>query len=319
MTFADPLILLALLAIPLLIWWYWGQQRRRAQAASAFVLPALTASVAPARPGWRRHAPMIAFAFALAVLVIAAARPQRTVAKPVTDGAVMLVDDVSSSMQATDVAPTREQAAQRAARHFIATVPGTVQVGLLAFARTPTVLQSPTSDHVLTRAAVGRLPKFSGGTAVGEAILTAAHELKTIPKVGGKLPPGAIVLISDGASNVGISPLVAARQAHSQHIPIYTVSVGTPNGTIKIRRGSQTVTGRVPVSREQLAEIARLSGGRTFQASDAAGVSAAYAHLAARLGHKQVKQEITASFAGGALVLLLIGGALSLRWFGRLV
>ena len=319
MTFADPLILLALLAIPLLIWWYWGQQRRRAQAASAFVLPALTASVAPARPGWRRHAPMIAFAFALAVLVIAAARPQRTVAKPVTDGAVMLVDDVSSSMQATDVAPTREQAAQRAARHFIATVPGTVQVGLLAFARTPTVLQSPTSDHVLTRAAVGRLPKFSGGTAVGEAILTAAHELKTIPKVGGKLPPGAIVLISDGASNVGISPLVAARQAHSQHIPIYTVSVGTPNGTIKIRRGSRTVTGRVPVSREQLAEIARHSGGRTFQASDAAGVSAAYAHLAARLGHKQVKQEITASFAGGALVLLLIGGALSLRWFGRLV
>ncbi len=319
MTFADPLILLALLAIPLLIWWYWGQQRRRAQAASAFVLPALTASVAPARPGWRRHAPMIAFVLALAVLVIAAARPQRTVAKPVTNGAVMLVDDVSASMQATDVAPTREQAAQRAARHFLATVPGSVQVGLLAFARTPTVLQSPTSDHVLTQAAIGRLPKFSGGTAVGEAILTATHELKTIPKVGGKLPPGAIVLISDGASNVGISPLVAARQAHSQHIPIYTVSVGTPNGTIKIRRGSHTVTGRVPVSREQLAEIARLSGGRTFQASDAAGVSAAYAHLAARLGHKQVKQEITASFAGGALVLLLVGGALSLRWFGRLV
>jgi Ca-activated chloride channel homolog len=319
MTFADPLILLALLAIPLLIWWYWGQQRRRGQAASAFVLPALTASVAPARPGWRRHAPMIAFALALAVLVIAAARPQRTVAKPVTDGAVMLVDDVSASMQATDVAPTREQAAQRAARHFLATVPDSVQVGLLAFARTPTVLQSPTSDHVLTQAAVGRLPKFSGGTAVGEAILTATHELRTIPKVGGKLPPGAIVLISDGASNVGISPLVAARQAHSQHIPIYTVSIGTPNGTIKIRHGSRTVTGHVPVSREQLAEIARLSGGRTFQASDAAGVSAAYAHLAARLGHKQVKQEITASFAGGALVLLLVGGALSLRWFGRLV
>ena len=319
MTFANPLVLVALLAIPLLVWWYSGQQRRRERAASAFVLPALTASVAPRRPGWRRHAPMIAFAFALAVLVLAAARPQRTVAKPVTDGAIMLADDVSSSMRATDVAPTREQAAQRAARHFLASVPSTVQVGLLAFARTPTVLQSPTTDHALTKSAVGRLPKFSGGTAVGDAILSAVHQLRSIPKIGGKRPPGAIVLISDGASNVGISPLQAAHEAHQLHIPVYTISVGTPNGTVPIKRGSQTVTGRVPVSREQLAEIARVSGGRTFETSDAAGVSAAYAHLAARLGHKQVKQEITASFAGGALVLLLLGGALSLRWFGRLV
>jgi Ca-activated chloride channel family protein len=318
-TFANPLVLLALLAIPLLIWWYSSQQRRRSRAASAFVLPALTASVAPSRPGWRRHAPMIAFGLALAVLVVAAARPQRTVAKPITDGAVMLMDDVSSSMQATDVAPTREQAAQRAARHFLASVPRTVQVGMLAFARTPTVLQSPTSDHALTDAAIGRLPKFSGGTAVGDAILTSMHQLQTLPKIDGKRPPGAIVLISDGASNVGVSPLEAAREAHAQHIPIYTVSVGTANGTIPITRHGQTVTAHVPVSRDQLAEIARLSGGQTFETSDAAGVSAAYAHLAARLGHKQVKQEITASFAGGALVLLLFGGALSLRWFGRLV
>ena len=319
MTFANPIVLVALLAIPLLVWWYSGQQRRRSQAASAFVMPALTPSVAPRRPGWRRHAPMIAFALALAVLVFAAARPERTVAKPVTDGAIMLADDVSSSMQATDVAPTREQAAQRAARHFLANVPGTVQVGMLAFARTPTVLQSPTTDHAVTKAAIGKLPKFSGGTAVGDAILTAVHQLRGIPKIDGRRPPGAIVLISDGASNVGIGPLEAARQARALHIPVYTISVGTPTGTISIKRGSQTVTGHVPVSREQLAEIAHASGGRTFETSDAAGVSAAYAHLAAQLGHKQVKQEITASFAGGALVLLLLGGALSLRWFGRLV
>lgn len=319
MSFADPLVLLALLAIPFLVWWYAGQQRRRAHAASAFVVPTLTASVAPRRPGWRRHAPMLAFALALVVLIVAAARPQRTVAKPVTEGAIMLVNDVSSSMQATDVAPTRERAAQRAARRFLASVPSTVQVGLLAFARRPIVLQSPTPDHALTAAAVGRLPPTSGGTAIGEAIATAEHQLLAVPRVAGRRPPGAIVLISDGASNVGLGPLVAARQAHSRHIPIYTISVGTPNGTISIKRRSGTVTAHVPVSREQLAEIARVSGGKTFETSDTAGVSAAYARLAARLGHKQVKQEITASLAGGALVLLLLGCALSLRWFGRLV
>lgn len=319
MTFADPLVLLALLGIPLLVWWYVGQQRRRAKAATAFVMPALTASVAPQKPGWRRHAPMIAFALALAVLVLAAARPQRTVAKPVTSGAIMLANDVSSSMHATDVAPTRERAAQRADRRFLASVPSTVQVGLLAFARTPTVLQSPTTDHALTAAAVGQLPPTSGGTAIGDAILAAYHELRTLPKVAGKRPPGAIVLISDGASNVGIGPLVAAREVGAHHVPVYTISVGTPNGTISIRRGSRTVTVPVPVSREQLAEIASVSGGKNFKTSDAAGVSAAYGRLAARLGHKQVKQEITASFAGGALVLLLLGGAMSLRWFGRLV
>jgi Ca-activated chloride channel family protein len=262
---------------------------------------------------------MLAFVLALAVLIVAAARPQRSVARPVTDGAIMLADDASSSMQATDVSPSRLRAARRAATQFLAGVPSTIQVGLLDFARTPTVLQSPTANHALTKAALAQIPRTGGGTAVGQAILTALHELASLPRVGGKRPPAAIVLISDGASNVGISPLGVARQAAAQHIPIYTVSVGTPNGTIAIKRGSQTATVPVPVSRSQLAQIASLSGGRAFTASDAAGVSAAYQHLAARLGHKQVKQEITTSFVGGALVLLLLGGVLSLWWFGRLV
>jgi Ca-activated chloride channel family protein len=319
MSFANPLVLSALLAIPLLTAWYVALQRRRVKAAAAFVTPALTPSVAPQSPRWRRHAPMIAFALALAVLVVAAARPQRTVAVPLTDGAVMLANDVSSSMQATDVSPSRGGAAKRAAARFLADVPGSVQVGLIAFARTPIVLQSPTTDHSLTRAALDRLPPTSGGTAIGETILTAAHELRALPRVAGKRPPGAIVLISDGTSNVGIGPLVAARQSASQHIPIYTVAVGTAHGTIPGRRGLQMVSVPVPVSTGQLAEIARVAGGRTFTASDSGTLSSVYAHLAARLGHKHVKQEITASFAGGGLVLLLLGSALSLRWFGRLV
>ncbi|MGO9791836.1 MAG: VWA domain-containing protein [Solirubrobacteraceae bacterium] len=318
MSFADPLVLLGLLAIPLLAIWYAGQQRRRAAAAAGFVAPALSASVAPRRPGWRRHAPMLAFLLALAVLIAAVARPQRSVAEPVSDGAIMLANDVSSSMNATDVAPSREGAAQRSARRFVASVPSAVEVGLLVFSRSPTVLQSPSTNHALTQQALARLPHTSGGTAIGEAILTAVHQLQSVPRVAGKHPPGAIVLISDGASNVGIGPLAAARQAKAAQIPIYTISVGTSHGTITLKQGSKTVTGPVPVSRGQLAEIASISGGRAFKASDSAGVDVAYTRLAARLGHKQVKQEITASFAGGGLVLLLLGSALSLRWFGRL-
>ncbi len=180
------------------------------------------------------------------------------------------------------------------------------------------MLQSPTTNHALTESAFTQL-HTSGGTAVGVTILTAISELKSLPLVHGKHPPGAIVMISDGASNVGVDPLAAAREARAERIPIYTVAVGTSRGTIPIKRGARTVVTPVPVSPQQLGQIARLSGGRAFTASDAAGLSAVYTHLAARLGRKQVKHEITAGFAGGGLVLLLLGSALSLRWFGRLI
>jgi Ca-activated chloride channel family protein len=318
MSFGDPLVLLGLLAIPVLVHWYAGQERGRARAAEAFAAPAMRPSVAPESPRWRRHAPLLAFALAISVLIAAAARPARAVTQPVTDGAVMLADDISSSMNATDVLPSREGAARHAADSFIADVPGTVQVGLLEFARRPTVLQSPTGDHALTRSALAQQVHTSGGTAVGVAITAAINELRSVPKVAGKRPPGAIVLISDGASNVGVSPLVIARQAASLHIPIYTISIGTANGTIAITRGHRTTITPVPVERDQLSEIARLAGGRAFRAADAAGVSAAYRNLEAKLGRRTVKQEITAGFAGVGLALLLVGSVLSLRWFGRL-
>ena len=318
MSFASPFVLLALLAIPFLIWWYRGQQRRRTRAAAAFVTPALTESVAPRRPRWRRHLPMLAFLLAIAVLIGAAARPQRSVAVPVTNGAIMINQDVSSSMKATDVAPTRLGAAQRAAERFLSTIPSGVQVGLVEFAKTPIVLQSPTTDHALTRAALGQL-HTSGGTAIGDAILTSLREIRNVPLIDGKHPPGAIVLISDGASNVGSDPIAAAREAASLHIPIYTVALGTYRGTIPITKGGTTVTVLAPPSPQELAQIAIASGGKTFTASNTAGLRAVYADLAAKLGHKTVKQQITASFAGVALALLLVGSVLTLRWFGRLI
>lgn len=318
MSFTTPLVLLGLLAIPLLIRWYAGEQRRRTRAARELVAPALMASVAPRRPAWRRHAPMLVFALAIAALIIAAARPQRTVAVPVDSAAIMLANDVSASMNATDVKPYRLAAAKAAAERFLSRVPATIQVGSLQFATKPTVLQSPTTNHALTKAAVAGLGPATGHTAIGDALQSALHALTTLPKQGSRRPPGAIVLLSDGGSDLGSDPITAAHQAAADHIPVFTIALGTPHGTIPVKRGSTTVKVPVPLSSQLLQQVAQVSGGRSFTAGDAASVSAVYAHLAAELGHKNVKREITASFAGGGLALLLLGSALSLAWFGRL-
>jgi Ca-activated chloride channel homolog len=318
-SFSSPLVLVGLVAVPLLGVWYLRQQRRRRAAAAAFAAPLMAESVTPRRPGWRRHAPMLVFAIAIALLIAAAARPQRTVAVPVTSAAIMLANDISSSMSATDVSPSRLGAARRAASKFVSELPGGAQVGLLEFARRPVLLQSPTTNHALTQGAIAGLRPGGGGTAIGEAIATALHTLATLPRKGGKRPPGAIVLLSDGASNVGPAPLAAARQAKADHVPIYTISLGTAHGTIPLKRNGQTTTAPVPVSSQELAQIAQASGGRAYTAADSAKASAIYQHLAVELGHKKVKREMTADVAGGGLVLVLVGGALTLMWFGRIV
>ena len=177
MTFAAPLVLAALIAIPALGAWYLAQQRRRARAAAAFAAPILTPSVAPDRPGFRRHLPMIVLAVALAALIVAAARPQRTVAVPVKSAAFMLANDISDSMTATDVPPTRLAAAKRAALRFVSELPDEALVGQMSFARRPIVLQSPTADHALTSSAIRQLAPGGGGTAIGETITTAVRIL----------------------------------------------------------------------------------------------------------------------------------------------
>jgi Ca-activated chloride channel homolog len=318
MSFASPLVLLALLAIPLLINLYLHQQRGRARAAATFVAPKLSPSVAPNSPRWRRHVPIAAFGLALVVLIVAAARPQRSVAVPVNNAAVVLANDVSSSMAATDLSPSRLVAAEKAANHFVRSVPSNARVGLLQFNEKATILQSPTSDHSLVRSALSGL-HAGGHTAIGDGINTALRMLSSLPSQGGKRPPAAIVLLSDGFSTNGADPLAAARQARSQHVPVYTVVIGTQRGTIKVPSRSGTKSQAVPAEPGQLEQIAKASGGQAFTASDAGRLNAVYAHLAAQLGHKHVKREVTASFAGGGLVLLLLGGVASLIWFRRLV
>jgi Ca-activated chloride channel homolog len=320
-SFAAPLVLIALAAIPVLIALYGGVQRDRRRAATAFAAPALAASVTPRRPGWRRHAPMLVVLIAIAVLVLAAAKPQRSIAVPVERASIMLVTDVSGSMQATDVRPTRLEAARAAARRFVRAVPKGVNVGVMALSSKPRVLASPTRDRDAVNAALDQLTP-RGGTGTGEAIQAATRILNRAPGVGGKRPPAAIVLISDGSSTGSVDPVAAAQAARKLHIPIYTVALGTAQGTITVPRpggAGGTETRKVPPDPQSLSEIAKASGGKTYTAADASKLKDVYERLGSLLGTKKEKREITAGFAGGGLALLLLGAAMSLRWFGRLI
>jgi Ca-activated chloride channel homolog len=319
MSFASPAILVALLALPMLAVLYVGEQRRRRSAAAAFATPALQPSVAPRRPRWRRHAPMAALALALALLVVAAAKPQRTVAVPVERASVMLATDISGSMTATDIQPSRLVAAKRAARRFVDEVPDRLNVGLVAFNSTPRVLQSPTRDRVVVKAAIDSM-ESSGGTATGEAIATATSALRRTAGPGERPPPAAILLLSDGKSTSGRDAAAAARAAVRLKVPVYTVVLGTDQGTITVPRdGGGTATRPVPPDVESLAEIARVSGGKAYTAQTASGLKDIYESLGSQLGHENQKREITSAVTGGGLVLMLVGVAMSLRWFGRLI
>ena len=319
MSFAEPLVLLGLIALPLLAGWYLAEQRRRRAAAAAFATPWLQPSVTPVRPRWRRHVPLAILALALAALILAAARPQRTVAVPIERASIVMVTDVSGSMTATDLQPNRLVAAKRAARSFLNRVPARVNVGLVAFNQQSRVLQSPTTDRQEINAAIDSM-EASGGTATGEAIHAGLRSVDRRPNASGRRPPAAIVLLSDGASTSGRDPIAAAREAKRQDVRVYTVTLGTAEGTITVpREGGGTETRPVPPDPRSLAAIARASGGKSFTAETATGLQEVYERLGSQLSHRDEKRQVTSAFAGGGLVLLLAAAALSLRWFGRLI
>jgi Ca-activated chloride channel family protein len=317
-SFGAPLVLLGLVALPALAILYALEQRRRAAAMSAFVAAPLLASVAPRRPGWRRHAPYVLLALGMAALILAAARPQHAVQKPIRGATVMLVNDISASMTATDVKPSRLVAAKRAATSFLKRVTTATQVGSIEFARRPALLQSPTFDHALTRAAIASIKPGGGGTAMGNALELALTEISRAPKVGKKRAPGSVVLISDGAANVGQDPVSVADQARRRHVRIYTVSVGTGRGVAAIPHGNRKITTPVPVDPTELGQIARASGGHAYRAPDSATLSAIYSSLAKVLSHRRAEELLTGFFAGAGLLLVALALGLSLLWFARL-
>ena len=232
MSFQSPFLLLTLLALPVAVLLYRAHSRRAERAAAAFANPALLASVAPHRPGWRRHAPYGLYAVALAGLALALARPEITVAVPDERASIVLATDVSGSMQATDVPPSRLVAAREAGLEFLDGVPREVRVGAVIFNHAVQTTEPPATDRAPVRAALEQL-RSSGGTATGDALATS---LGLVRETGtrGRPAPAAIVLLSDGASTHGRDPLPLADEAARLKVPIYTVALGTDRGTIEV-------------------------------------------------------------------------------------
>jgi Ca-activated chloride channel family protein len=314
-SFATPAWLLGLALVPLALLAYQASRRRGSRYAVRYTaVPALRAAAGTV-PAWRRHLPAALALAALAALVLALAKPEKTVAVPVERASIMLVTDHSRSMSATDVSPDRLSAAQRAARTFLNTLPDQVRVGAVAFSDTPDAVQAPSSDHDDARRIVdGQVA--DGATATGAALEVAIDALKN-DKQNGKRPPSAIVLLSDGKTTVPPDPVPVARTAGQLKIPIYTVALGTRDATVPNPNpfGTPLLVAPDP---QTLRQIAQVSGGKAFTAEDSDSLKSIYKTLGSQLGTKSQKKQITATFAIGGLVLLLGAAVSSLRWAGRL-
>ena len=323
MTFETPLALLALAAVPAAALLYVRGERRGRAARDRFVAPHLMPALLPTRPGWRRHATITLHLAALAALVVALARPQTTRAVPVEQASVVIATDRSGSMLAKDVAPSRLVAARRAAESFLDSVPADLRVGAVAFNHQATVLQSPTRDHDAVKAALQGV-RAAGNTATGDALAAALKLLRDARRTGASgragTAPAAVVLLSDGKSVRGRDVLEVAAEARRAKIPVYTVALGTAAGTIPSHTASGAAVQRnVPPDPATLREVAQRTGGRAYSVADANRLDEVYKRLGSELATERRPQEVTSLFAGGALLLVFVAVAASIRWFGRFV
>jgi Ca-activated chloride channel homolog len=323
-SFAEPVLLAGFILLPLAFLAYVSLQRRRRRDAAAWANPALVPGLAPSRPGWRRHLPPALLLLALAALVLALARPQRTVASPQRAANIVMVTDISGSMNATDVRPDRLTAAVSAAKTLTDTVPDTFRLGLITFSDYAEQRVAPTTDRAQMKGALDQLAA-EGGTAMGDGLERGLFAARTpVPNADGtgvRRLPSVIVLLSDGKNTSGArDPVDVAQEAAKARIPIYAIALGTPGGEVELRDSfgfMQRI--QVPPDTETLKEVARISGGRAYTAADEDKVKEIYANLGTRLSSREEKQEITAAFAGGAIFFLVAAAGCSLRWFGRLI
>jgi Ca-activated chloride channel homolog len=313
MSFADPIWLAALALLPVAVAASILARRRARRYAVRFPAASTVRAAVEAGSSWWRHVPAALALAAVAALVVALARPHVNYSAPVDEASVMLVSDESGSMASTDVQPTRLAAAEAAANTFIDRLPAKAKVGAIAFSDAPNTVQAPVANHNAARSVINS-QTAGGGTATGDALALALRLLH-----GGQArhPPSAIVLLSDGAANEGADVSTVAQQAKSDKVPIDTVALGTPNGTLP-NPDPLAPPVAVPPDPQLMAQIAQLSGGRTFDAQSADQLSSIYKHLGTELGTVTRKREVTADFAIGAVILLLLGAAGSARWSGRL-
>jgi Ca-activated chloride channel homolog len=311
MSFEWPLALVALAVLPVLVAVYIDRDRRRVASQASFGNPDLLPNVVDRSPGRLRYLPPVTLLVALVFLIVGVARPHATVKVPREEATIILAIDVSRSMKANDVQPTRLDAARVAAKTFLDQVPDKFQVGVVTFATRAAVGVAPTADRDLVNASLDTL-KPGEGTAIGDAVALSLRVGQPRDKTV-EAPPRAVVLISDGAQDGGrIKPTDAAQQARRQGVPVYTVLVGTPEGIVQenLPGGLRRII-HVPPSPETLQQVASDTGGQFFQALDTTQLSKVYEDLGSRLGKRNEDREITDVFAALAAGLLLVSGLTS--------
>jgi len=324
-SFLAPGALVGLAAIPLLVGLYVViQWRRRTQRPAGWVLSASGSTIGSRR----RHVPPAIFLLAIALLLVSLARPVANLTLPVRTGQIVLAFDTSNSMVANDAEPTRLDQAKRVALNFVERQPGSVQIAVVAFTNGGLIVQAPTKNQTEVTAAIERLGT-DGGTSIGEGIfasLTAIADqpIELDPEVIavdiaaldiGYYSNAAIIVFTDGEDIGGADPVEIAGLAANAGVPVYTVGVGTPRGTVVALDGFSIATA---LDEPMLAEIAETTGGEYYLASadpDLTGIFDAIDRSFERQGERI---EITALFGIGALILTLAGAALSFFWFGRL-
>jgi Ca-activated chloride channel homolog len=324
MSFAWPIALSGLALVALALIAYLVAQRRRQRYVVRFTNLDLLENVVVDSPRWRRHIPAVLTLLALSALVVGMARPQVAVAVPREEATVILAMDSSGSMTATDVQPDRMTAAREAASSFVDGLPNGFRVGVVSFSNEADVVVPPTADHEEALRGLSAL-RADNGTALGDAIarsvdlgvtsldeqLAAAKDSET---------PVVVLLLSDGANTTGdYEPLEAAQKAKDAGVPVYTVALGTDEGTVQGPDGYGGMrTIRVPPDPATLSQVAELTGGKFFEAADQNALESVYDEIGSQVGVEHEQRELTVFFTAAGAALLLLGGALSTLWFGRI-
>ncbi|MEO6988412.1 MAG: VWA domain-containing protein [Aquihabitans sp.] len=317
LVFRSPVRLWLLVLVGLLALSYLLMQRRRRTYAVRFTNLALLDSVAPRRPGWRRHLPAGLMLIALAALVGAFAEPVAAERVPQERATIIIAIDTSLSMEATDVAPNRLAAAQDAANEFIDLLPDRLNVGLVSFNGVAQIKVPPTQDHDQLKAAVDQL-RLGERTAIGEAVFASLDAINSAPEAGEDEEPipARIVLMSDGSTTVGRPDAQASAAAKKAGVPVSTIAFGTPGGTIMIEGEPEPVS--VAVNSAALAEIANATDGTFFEAATGDELKQVYEDIGSSIGYATEDRDVSDRFVGGSLVLLLSAAVLSQLWFSRL-
>jgi Ca-activated chloride channel family protein len=339
--FTWPLMLWGLLLLPAFIGWYvFGVRRIRGRAAGRFAEAPLFAQLAVRLPLLRRHVAMGLYFVALGLLLLAAARPVMAIPMPVDKAVVVLLIDTSGSMEAPDIQPTRLEAAKAAAKTFLDNFPPGPRVGLVTFSTYATLNVPPTTDRQAVKDAIDAL-KPQESTAIGDALAAALKAIpgRTAPATNpqptpfgqaqpppaaqpsqpapsGDLPPAAIILASDGGDNSSRNdPLKMAILAKQEKVKIYTIGLGTPGGGVFNYQGQMVL---VPFNPTLLQQLAAITDGKFFYGPSANDLKQVYRDLGRTIGWEKRKTEVSALAVGGAGVLMLGGGLVSMLWMGRL-